>query len=72
MKLARTVASSLAAATLMASSIAHAAPAPRTADAVEGENLHGGFIIPLIAIVAVVLGILVLIDNNKHDLPHSP
>lgn len=74
MRLARNVAAAVAAAGLMASSIAAqaAGPAPRTADAVQGENLRGGFIIPLIAIVAVILGILVLVDNNKHDLPHSP
>lgn len=74
MKLTRTFASAVAATTLMASSIAAqaVAPAERTGDTVQGENLRGGFIIPLIAIVAVILGILVLVDNKDSSLPHSP
>lgn len=75
MKLAGTFGSALAAATLMASPIAAqaAAPASRSGDDVQGENLRGGFIIPLIAIVAVILGIIVAVDNGRHhDLPTSP
>jgi hypothetical protein len=52
-----------------------AAPAT-TAVAPAGENvggseLRGGFIIPLIALVAIILGILAATHKN-HDLPHSP
>ena len=52
-----------------------AAPA-RTEVAPAGENvsgseLRGGFIIPLIALVAIILGILAATHKN-HDLPHSP
>ena len=73
MKLTKTVASALAAASLVTSPIAAQAAAPRVGSAVEGESLHGGWAIPVVAIVVAILGILVLIDNNKHDnLPSSP
>ena len=52
--------------------VAQAAPADlRTGSEVEGENLRGGFIIPLIAIVAIILGILAATGGND-DAPHSP
>jgi hypothetical protein len=52
--------------------VAQAAPAElRTGTEVEGENLRGGFIIPLIAIVAIILGILALTGDGD-DEPHSP
>jgi hypothetical protein len=38
---------------------------------VSGSELRGGFIIPLIALIAIILGILAATHNN-HDLPHSP
>jgi len=38
---------------------------------VSGSELRGGFIIPLIALVAIILGILAATHKN-HDLPHSP
>ena len=48
------------------------APAEET---VEGEQLRGGFIIPLIALIAVILGLCVGTDicgGDDDDLPHSP
>ena len=53
--------------------------APRTATEVapanekvsDGSELRGGFIIPLIAIIAIILGIIAATHKN-HDLPHSP
>jgi glycerol uptake facilitator-like aquaporin len=39
---------------------------------VSGSELRGGFIIPLIALVAIILGILAATHNNNNDLPHSP
>ena len=39
---------------------------------VQGSELRGGFIIPLIALIAILLGILAAIDNGDNDLPHSP
>lgn len=35
------------------------------------SELRGGFIIPLIAIVAVILGIIAAVGGDD-DLPHSP
>ena len=46
------------------------APAGETID--EGSELRGGFIIPLIAIIAIILGILAATHDNDEDLPHSP
>lgn len=33
---------------------------------------RGGFIIPLAVLIAIILGILVLIDDKDDDLPVSP
>ena len=46
------------------------APAVETVD--EGSQLRGGFIIPLIAIIAIILGILAATNDDDDDLPHSP
>ena len=35
-----------------------------------GEQMEGGFVIPLIAIVAIILGIIAVSDSN--DSPKSP
>lgn len=48
--------------------------APAT-ERVEGEQLRGGFIIPLIALIAIILGLCVATDQcggDDDDLPHSP
>jgi glycerol uptake facilitator-like aquaporin len=39
---------------------------------VQGSELRGGFIIPLIALIAIILGILAALDHGNNDLPHSP
>jgi hypothetical protein len=40
---------------------------------VQGQELRGGFIIPLIALIAIILGIIAATrGNNDGDLPHSP
>lgn len=73
MKLSKALAS-LAVATSLAASpvVAQASTAElRTATEVEGENLRGGFIIPLIAVVAIILGILAATSGGG-DEPHSP
>jgi hypothetical protein len=59
-----------------------AAPAPRVTEVapatetVDGEQLRGGFIIPLIALIAIILGLCVATDlcgnDDDADLPHSP
>jgi hypothetical protein len=75
MKLIKRIASTAAAASLVISPVvAHAAEAAapvRTGSEVEGENLRGGFIIPLVAIVAIILGILAA-TSGSNDRPHSP
>jgi hypothetical protein len=48
-----------------------AAPVEPASETVEGSELRGGFIIPLIAIVAIILGILAAIHEDE-DPPHSP
>ncbi len=68
--LAALVATSLVGAPIVAQ--AAAAEAARVGSPVgETENLRGGWVVPLIAVVAVLLGILVLIDDGN-DLPTSP
>jgi hypothetical protein len=39
---------------------------------VNGSELRGGFIIPLIALIAIILGILAATHNGDDTLPHSP
>jgi hypothetical protein len=41
-------------------------------ESVNGSELRGGFIIPLIALIAIILGILAATHNDGDDLPHSP
>jgi hypothetical protein len=46
-----------------------------SAETVEGDELRGGFIIPLIALIAVILGLCVATDicgGDDEDLPTSP
>ena len=64
------VAASLLAAPVVAQAAQSAVPA-RTATEVEGESLRGGFIIPLIAVIAIILGILALTSDGE-DRPSSP
>lgn len=74
MKLAKLIAPLAVATSLVTAPVAaQAATADlRTGTEIEGENLRGGFIIPLIAIIAIVLGILVAVDGGNGDAPHSP
>ena len=54
---------------------AQAAPtevAPADETVTDGSQLRGGFIIPLIALIAIILGILAATNDNDDDLPHSP
>ena len=49
-----------------------AAPVQRSGAAMDDANeLRGGFIIPLIALIAIILGILAA-TNDDGDPPHSP
>ena len=46
--------------------------APASETVTEGSELRGGFIIPLIALIAIILGILAATKDNDDDLPTSP
>ena len=74
MTILRALTSSAIAASLVAAPVvaqaAEGAVATRTATEVEGEGLRGGFIIPLVAVVAIILGILAATGGG--DRPHSP
>ena len=73
MRLGKILATALVSGSLLAAPIsAQAADAKRLASDVQGENLRGGFIIPVLAVIAVILGILALTDDNNDSLPHSP
>jgi hypothetical protein len=44
-------------------------------ETVDGDQLRGGFIIPLIALIAVILGLCIATDicgGNNDELPTSP
>ncbi|MFL6857551.1 MAG: hypothetical protein ACJ8DZ_08605 [Allosphingosinicella sp.] len=47
-----------------------AAPVAPAAEHVQGSELNHGFILPLIAIIAIIIAIILLTDNN--DTPKSP
>lgn len=66
-----TLASAQASAAATAAASREVAPATET---VEGDQLRGGFIIPLIALIAVILGLCAadVICSNDDDLPTSP
>ena len=73
MKLGKALASVAVATSLLAAPVAaQASPADlRTGTEVEGENLRGGWIIPLVAVVAIILGILAATSGGD-DPPSSP
>ena len=62
---------SVAAAPVMAQAASQPAPARAGSTVSSAESLRGGFIIPLIALIAVILGILAMTGGNG-DRPHSP
>ena len=69
---APTVAVAQTTAATAASVTQEVAPAGETVD---GQQLRGGFIIPLIALIAIILGLCVGTDicgGEDDDLPHSP
>jgi hypothetical protein len=69
---APTVALAQTSAATSASAAREVAPAVET---VEGDELRGGFIIPLIALIAVILGLCVATDicgGDDEEPPTSP
>jgi hypothetical protein len=73
---AAVLAASMASTPVLAQTASSAAPlsvAARSGATTSNANeLRGGFVIPLIALVAIILGILAAIDHGNNDLPHSP
>ncbi|HEX8580329.1 MAG TPA: hypothetical protein VIA98_06115 [Allosphingosinicella sp.] len=67
---AATAVALVAAPTMAAAQSVEVAPATESVDG--GNELRGGFIIPLIAIVAIILGILAATNSDDDDLPNSP
>lgn len=72
--IAATVAVALSASPALAAANQPAAVAPASESVDEESTMFGsgGFIIPLIALAAVILGILAATDDNGDDLPVSP
>jgi hypothetical protein len=73
--IAATASVALMAAPTMAAAQTSAAATTEVAPAgenVQGSELRGGFIIPLIALVAIILGIIAATRGNDDNLPHSP
>jgi hypothetical protein len=70
--LAAVVATSILAAPIAAQAAVAEVEQARVGSDVEGENLRGGFIIPLIALVAIILGILAATGGDDEELPTSP
>ena len=69
---AAALAVSMASTPVLAQSAAPLAASARTgATTADSNELRGGFIIPAIAIIAVILGLIALTGGNG-DRPHSP
>jgi hypothetical protein len=67
----KTLAAVAAASLVGAPVVAQAAAARAGTPVEEGENIAGGWFIPALAIIAIILGIVVLVDDGD-DLPTSP
>ena len=71
--LAAIAAASMAAAPVVAAPKPAAAPATEVAPAsetVDGEQIRGGFLLPLAIIIAIILGVLLLTKDDEE--PASP
>jgi hypothetical protein len=58
-----------ASATALAPVAAQAAPAQieRSSEKADGENLRGGYLLPLAIIIAIILGVVLLSGGNKDN-----
>ena len=67
---------SLALAALVATPVvaqAGAVPAARSGSPVaDAENIHGGWFLPALAVIAILLGTLAITSGGDDDLPTSP
>jgi hypothetical protein len=70
--IAATTSVALIAAPTMAAAQTRSGEVAPAAETVNGDQLRGGFIIPLIALIAIILGILAATHDDDGDLPHSP
>jgi hypothetical protein len=70
--IAATTSVALIAAPTMAAAQTRSGEVAPAAETVNGDQLRGGFIIPLIALIAIILGILAATHDDDKDLPHSP
>ncbi|MGZ8354836.1 MAG: hypothetical protein ACXWUJ_17270 [Allosphingosinicella sp.] len=71
--LAALAAAAMAAAPVVAAPTPAAAPATEVApqsETVEGEQIRGGFLLPLAIIIAIILGVVLLTKNDED--PASP
>jgi hypothetical protein len=71
--LAAMAAASMAAAPVAAAPRPAAAPAAEVApqsETVDGEQIRGGFLLPLAIIIAIILGVILLTKDDEK--PHSP
>lgn len=66
--LSAVAAAALAASPNVAAAQAAHAPAPKTEQA-QGSEIRGGFLLPLAIIIAIIIGILLLTNDDK---PKSP
>ena len=72
MKMKHALAALVATSLVGAPVVAQAATAARIGAPVEdAEDMKGGWFVPALAIIAIILGIIVLIDGGD-DLPSSP
>jgi hypothetical protein len=74
MKMKKVLAGLLATSLVGTSVVAQAAaPAARTgAPVADAENIQGGWFLPALAIIAIILGILAITSGGDDDLPTSP
>lgn len=70
--LAAMLAVSMTSAPVLAQSAAPLSVASQDAASSEASEMRGGFIIPLIAIIAIILGILAAVGGGDDDPPTSP
>ena len=70
-----TAASALALIAAPTMSVAQTAPIEPASESVDGSELRGGFIIPLIALIAIILGLCAattICGGDDDDPPSSP
>ena len=64
---------SLATAPVLAQAAGHAVPSRSASDVSAAESLHGGSAwVAILALAAVIIGIIAATSSNHDNLPHSP